>query len=280
MSYNTIATKWDGIAGKWMRITSFQGAEFSQNIDYDRFEQPAEEINEGNEINIFDALNNRDYDTESATRAKQAIRDLIRLNVGHGWRFLTLTYGGERATTHEELARDIKEMVRRLEVAEYKDIKYIAIPEYHKDKIHLHLHLLINCDDYDNDDFQRQFWRRGFVKMVTLKLDETGENLSKIQTYLQKYITKNLSEEHKTGEKHYFSSRNLKRETQKAKYTIAEQDIVIIMQAYLRAGWVCNYVIDKQISDNCKLISLEMRAPTTAKHPPIENAYCKSNPLS
>lgn len=182
------------------------------NPDSAKIEKPLPEAFDGFKVMPPEAVNPETSEMRSLRRTKKVIRDKVFNNFDSKSRFLTLTYKGSGVFEKKVVQADIKAMVRRLEKAEGKDIKYIATLEEHKTGHGLHVHMLINCSYYKNEVFQSLFWQKGFVKLIRIKGEKTDCNIINVEKYLVKYLLKDArtQESHKAR---YLCSRNLSEKT-------------------------------------------------------------------
>lgn len=161
----------------------------------------------------------RDRTREILRRAREQIFDITMCNDFDY--FVTWTFSPEVVdrsdfqAIYKKLGKWLNNMVER------KNMTYIIIPEFHKDKKNIHFHGLIKGDltyipcvspksgkplIHKNTNTQimsiREF-KMGFNSAIQLH----GEKLH-VAKYITKYITKNSE---RVGKRYYFSSRDLKR---------------------------------------------------------------------
>lgn len=160
----------------------------------------------------------------AAARARTKVRRYCKAN-GLS-RLLTLTYGEQRATTHEQATGDVAKCLRRLRDTVGK-FPYVWVPELHGDGEHYHLHLAtgrawaVRCRVCDpagtrkglkskgaSDPCLRCAWGHGFVHAKRLAAPRTGrwDAESAAATYLAKYVGKSY-EDHRTGLHRYDCAR-------------------------------------------------------------------------
>ena len=134
---------------------------------------------------------------DSIKRAKDTIFDIALLNETEWRYFITFTLDSSKidrydvSSVKKYMLQWLKNQVRR------KGLKYLIVPEYHKDKA-IHFHGLINDCDFrfvDSGKFDKsgrrifnvRDWRLGFT--TAIELDTQKINLCK---YMVKYVTKDV----------------------------------------------------------------------------------------
>ena len=150
--------------------------------------------------------------TVSNNRAKQKIYELARSNE---WEyFLTLTFAKDRYN-YDVLTEKLRNWINRTKKNYAPDMKYIFVPELHKDGA-LHFHgivsdigslPLIDSGHKDKDGkiiYNIDCYKMGFT--TATQVTDSG----RVASYLTKYITKDLMSYSK-GKKKYWASRNLKK---------------------------------------------------------------------
>lgn len=160
------------------------------------------------EKNIHSELNN-------FKRAKNKIYDYARCNM---WEyFLTFTFSPEKAdrSNYEECKKKLTKWLNNIS-QRYCDgkLKYLIVPELHKDGINYHFHgLLSNCkglifepsghiDNSGRTIYNLPQYKLGFSTATKIT------DVSKACSYLAKYVTKQLDLKLK-GKRRYLSSSNL-----------------------------------------------------------------------
>ena len=143
-------------------------------------------------------------------RAKQKIYELARSN---DWEyFLTLTFAKDRYN-YELLTEKLRNWINRTKKTYAPDMKYIFVPELHKDGA-LHFHGIVSnignlplvdsghTDKSGNTIYNIDCYKMGFT--TATKVADSG----RVASYMTKYITKDLMSYAK-GKKKYWASRNL-----------------------------------------------------------------------
>lgn len=146
----------------------------------------------------------------SNNRAKQKIYELARSN---DWEyFLTLTFAKDRYN-YELLTEKLRNWINRTKKTYAPDMKYIFVPELHKDGA-LHFHGIVSnigslplvdsghTDKSGNTIYNIDCYKMGFT--TATKVADSG----RVASYMTKYITKDLMSYAK-GKKKYWASRNL-----------------------------------------------------------------------
>ena len=138
--------------------------------------------------------------TVSASRAKNNVYRIARSNKWD-W-FITLTFDRTKtdASDYDLVLYRLKIFLNNLQKRKCPDMKYIIVPELHKDKEHYHFHgLLANVDNltfkaWKVDRKKKQIiynitdWSYGFT--TATKVLDTG----RVSSYITKYITKSVDE--------------------------------------------------------------------------------------
>lgn len=147
-------------------------------------------------------------------RSKLECQRLAKANSKEWKTFITLTIAEN--ITDIKIAnkkfRNFIDIIKR----QFKDFKYIAIPEFQK-RGAVHYHILTNIDINNKDFIYEQadnkkykhikYWNYGFTKVDVLEKD-----IKKIVGYISKYMTKDI--DNRLYNRHrYFISRNLKKAT-------------------------------------------------------------------
>lgn len=127
---------------------------------------------------------------------------------GHHVRFVTLTYAV--APESEKQARtDLYSCIERLTKATGKTIHWLAVPEHGSKKGRFHWHVLLNCNYIRNEEFQKEYWKKGFVKLERVKKKKGYTMDDAALYYIMKYIQKDFAES-STWKHRYFRSRGHK----------------------------------------------------------------------
>lgn len=150
---------------------------------------------ENNEDSAFQMEIVRDF---SLRRTRSKITRLIDSNEDLRT-FITLTFA-DNITDLKEANIIFKKFILRLKYL-YKDLKYLAIPEFQK-RGAVHYHLLINIEYIDNAKLA-DIWNQGFVMINKVK------HINHLGLYISKYISKNLFDIRYFGMRKILSSRNL-----------------------------------------------------------------------
>lgn len=164
---------------------------------------------------------------QSAKVSKDMIYNIARSNT---WEyFITLTFDREKvkADNYDIVTRKLQKFLCHLRERKCKNLKYLIVPELHKDGKHYHFHgLLANCDGVIFDDsglrtkdgltiYNIRDWHVGFTTATKVK------DTQKVCSYIAKYITKALTMS-LPNKKRYYASQNLKRPEET--YGVIEQE--------------------------------------------------------
>lgn len=127
---------------------------------------------------------------------------------GHHVRFVTLTYA--IAPESEKQARnDLYQCIDRLSKATGKTIHWLAVPEHGSKHGRFHWHVLLNCSYIRNEVFQKEYWKKGFVKLERVKKKKGYTMDDAALFYIMKYIQKDFADSG-TWKHRYFRSRGHK----------------------------------------------------------------------
>lgn len=149
---------------------------------------------------------------ESYRRTKNKIYQISRANT---WDyFVTLTFDPNKidSTNYDIVSKCVSEWLHTIKRYYCKDLKYIIVPELHKDGKKFHFHALFaNCDNLPliysghkirgQDIYNLKCYHKGFTTVSRV------QDSKRVSSYICKYITKDLCILSK-GKKRYWSSRN------------------------------------------------------------------------
>lgn len=164
--------------------------------------------------NILTKQNLRERALEvSLNRSKQQLIGICRANL---WDyFITFTFNPRLvdSSNYEEVCQKAGKWMNNLKVRTCPDLKYVLVPELHKDGEHYHLHgLMANCkglrlrvsgrlDKKGKIIYNMPAWRYGWNTATEV------EHSGKVANYISKYITKD-SDGLLRGKKRYWCSHN------------------------------------------------------------------------
>jgi len=211
---------------------------------------------------------------ESIRRTKRDLKFLVYNNVLSNWRFATLTYAGKGEFSRDQVFRNVEQMVERIEEKEKRDIQYICALELHPGGHGYHAHLVIDIPYYKNEYFQKMFWRKGFVKLEKLRIGKNPRQLSKVVSYLIKYVTKSIENGDK-GKKRYSSSRNLIRQPFRISLNIqSDTQFYKLIQKYKKKGYREIERYDFIIEDIEYTVTIFHRSRPTGPGLTPDNDFC------
>lgn len=182
------------------------------DLEVNPFTGSLEEFNPWVDDDLKEILDNRSV-INSLNRTKQAVYSICRSN---SWEwFITLTFDPEKidSTDYDICVRSLHDWLKYIRKNYAPDLKYILVPELHKDGMKYHFHGL-----FSNIGSLR-FIYSGIIKngvmIYNLKQYKKGfctaslvQNTYKASAYIVKYITKDLCSVSK-GRKRYWHSNNL-----------------------------------------------------------------------
>lgn len=163
----------------------------------------------------------------SLSRTKNTIYNIARSNVWE-W-FITLTFNRELtdSASYDEVTAKLNDFFANLRKRRCPGLKYLIVPELHKDGIHYHFHGLLSnidglqfrfSDHYDkngNPIFNVVNWSFGFT--TATRVTDT----SRVSSYITKYVTK-ATEQYLKEKRRYYASRNIERA--KGEYYIIDEE--------------------------------------------------------
>lgn len=229
------------IENKGIKITDINGItyEYDDDPEYTNIEMYVDDLT-GEEYYVYDIEKRREEKIEknpqklanNISRAKSTIYELALCN---DWDyFCTFTLDKEKYDRYdlEKFHKDFTQKIRDLNKKEGYNIKFLLIPEKHKDGA-WHMHGLvagISAEDvleftedralpkYINDKLQRNekvcYWKTYQDKFGFCILEEI-KNIYKVSAYITKYICKDLDKSIKEINAHlYYCSRGLSRATE------------------------------------------------------------------
>lgn len=148
------------------------------------------------------------------TSVNRSKNNLYRIARSNDWDyFITITFDREQldSSDYREVVKKITKWLNNMQQRGSAKMKYLIVPEFHKDGIHYHFHgLLANCDNLNLVDsrhidkmgekiYNISNWKYGFTTAVKIK--DNG----KVTSYIGKYITKDLLNKTKY-KRRYFAS--------------------------------------------------------------------------
>lgn len=165
----------------------------------------------------------------SLNRTKNKIYNIARSNTWD-W-FITLTFDRDitDSSDYDEVTKKLQKFLNNFQQRYSPNMKYLIVPELHKDKEHYHFHgLLSNVENmqfkfsghYSKDKpiFNIVNWKIGFTTATRV------EDTQKVSSYITKYITK-ASEQYLKEKRRFYASRNIEK-AQAEYYVIEEEDFL------------------------------------------------------
>ncbi|MCM1047360.1 MAG: hypothetical protein NC433_02915 [Clostridiales bacterium] len=163
----------------------------------------------------------------SLSRTKNSIYNIARSNTWQ-W-FITLTFDQTKtdSSDYDVVVHRLHTFLKNLRTRKCPDMKYLIVPELHKDGIHYHFHGLLSdvgglrftfsghFDEEDNPIYNLPDWKIGFTTATQIK------DSQRVSSYITKYITKD-SEIHLKNKKRYMCSKNVERAA--AEYFIQDEE--------------------------------------------------------
>ena len=149
----------------------------------------------------------------SLSKTKNTIYNIARSNE---WKwFITLTLNPEKVdrSSYDECTKKLQNFLDNLRRRYCPNLKYLIVPELHKDKTNYHFHGLLACCDeleflfsgkFDNSGkpiFNILQWSYGFTTATLV------EDTSRASSYITKYVTKE-TEQYLKNKHRYYTNRN------------------------------------------------------------------------
>lgn len=193
----------------------------------------------------------------SQNRTKQNVYQITRSNRWE-W-YITLTLDPEKIdrTDYDLCVKTVRKWFNNIKTRICPDLKYIIIPELHKDGKSYHFHgLLANTEGLAfSDSGIRQKGRKVF-NLADYKLGFTNctrvDDTRKVSAYITKYITKNLEISIK-GKRRYLASKNCdKAEVKEYNVTPEEKDVLLF---YASAMGKIGYIKTQDVPEAGQLIN-------------------------
>lgn len=186
----------------------------------------------------------------SISRTKARIAELVACNEWDFFVTLTLNHDRDKRQAH---VQDLSEWIRKCAPG----MKYLLIPEYHKDGENVHFHgffknvpkeqLLYVDNGYGKKRLNMRYWykNKGFSQLENIR------NRTACARYVQKYITKELALCCSQGERTYYASKGLQRAevlTRVYTYDDTFRDALEAFEALPTDAWENDYVRKKTIN--------------------------------
>ena len=148
------------------------------------------------------------YRDRAVRRAKTAAFDIICCNPDLN-AFVTLTFAPEYVDRTDYNECYVKLKVWLSNRVSRKGLKYVCVPEHHKDGEAIHFHMICNDNALSyvytgmqrrgNKIFNLTDWKWGFSTMMLI--GESDDDRTKVSKYIYKYMGKQLGQ--KIGGRHY-----------------------------------------------------------------------------
>ena len=181
-------------------------------------------INKGEKRETLNKANNTDKRDEkqekhckqtSLSRTKNVIYNIARSNTWD-W-FITITFDRTKtdSSEYDEVTKKLQRFLQDFHKRYAQNMKYLIVPELHKDKEHFHFHGLLSNVENMQFRFSGKFskgipiynilnWSWGFTTATQV------QDTEKVSSYITKYITK-ASEQYLKNKKRYYASRNIEK---------------------------------------------------------------------
>lgn len=198
----------DGIVDTRIYKRSIQSRKLSEEEKLERYETLIEphEISEEKK---------EEYAKRSCIRAKQNIYEIAR-NGSWDW-FITLTLNPDQVNryNYSECSKKVSKWLNHLR-RKCPDLRYIIVPEQHKDGAYHFYGLFSNIENLEIVDSNHKDYKTGDIiynlesyKFGWSTMTRVKDNAAVVR-YLTKYITKDLIASIR-GKKKYWASRNIER---------------------------------------------------------------------
>lgn len=146
---------------------------------------------------------------ESLARTRRDMKRFLYSRLfGHHIRFVTLTYA-VAPSSESEARKDLYACMDRYSVMVGHKVQWMAVPEHGSENGRFHWHLLFNSHYVRNEVFQKEYWKKGFVKISKIKTKKNMNQQDSALHYMMKYISKDI-EAGKAWRHRWFHSRGVK----------------------------------------------------------------------
>ncbi len=152
----------------------------------------------------------------SLQRTKSTLRRIVHAN-SYEWsdihgeicktKFVTLTFAENIQTVQEAnpcFTNFMKRLNYRIHQTKKSKLQYVLVPEFQK-RGAVHYHAIYFNLPWFGADLLADTWAHGFVRINQIA------HINNIGSYIAKYIGKDMNDHRLAGQKHYFTSRGLKR---------------------------------------------------------------------
>lgn len=194
------------------------------DVSIKRSEEPKEQIlTDDNSIDhIFTDENNHRSDKQIAhclnVSKNRSKRNLYRIARSNSWDwFITLTFDQKKndSSDYDLVVSKLKNYLQNLRKRRFPDLKYLIVPEFHKDGKHFHFHgLLSGVNDFEFVDsghkdflgetiYNIENWSKNLGYTTATKIKDNA----KVTSYIGKYITKDMMN-HLKYKRRYYASEN------------------------------------------------------------------------
>lgn len=172
---------------------------------------------------VIDKKNNKRNLQVSLNRSKN---NLYRIARSNDWDlFITITFDRKKvdSSSYDLVAKKISQFLNNIRKRKCPNLKYLIVPELHKDKIHYHFHGLISgisafdledsghVDKFGEKIYNITNWKVGFTTAQFIK------DKNAVRNYIGKYISKDLMCKLKY-KKRYYCSKNCNISPEEYKY--------------------------------------------------------------
>ena len=201
-------------------ITTEDVAETPLAVSYEDLQEEVHtsELSEESEKVHTSELSKEREERSNQSSMNRTIQKIYEVSRANNWEyFLTLTVDRKKidSSNYDLLCEKVSKWINNIRTRYAPDLKYIIVPELHKDGIHYHFHgLLSNIGKLKLVDsgvkkggqtiYNLANWKYGFSTVT--KVQDTG----KVSSYITKYITKDLCAVSK-GRRRYWVSKNCDR---------------------------------------------------------------------
>lgn len=222
-----------------------------------------EGINEVENQEIINDLHKQEKEDDGhslITSVNRSKNNLYRIARSNDWDlFITITFDRKitDSSDYKIVSNKITTFLNNLRKRGSENLKYLIVPELHKDGKHYHFHGLISgadsliledsghTDRYGETIYNILNWKIGFTTAQKIK------NQSAVRNYIGKYITKELMNKIKY-KKRYFASKNC--------YIVPEEyDQLSIKDIYEKYGDSISYVKTTTINGINRIKYIEVK---------------------
>lgn len=244
------------MSGYNVRIYEYYGGYqirmYNQLVHFDDSVPFVKEISFDSDAKSSDVRTNEDSEHSDSSSRARTIQQLYEITRANKWEyFLTLTFDRKKldSSNYDLLVQKVSKWLNNLRSRYAPDLKYVLVPELHKDGTHYHFHGLLsnigNVSLVSSGVFKKGIeiynlnnWKYGFSTVSKV------QDNNKVASYITKYITKDLCCVTKY-KRRYWCSKNCQRAVVK-NYNMSYEDIQNII---MNNSHLLTYTSESRVSE-------------------------------